>query len=81
MLSIFLLLSVGRRFIKVFYFVSFLMPHCQYPDYSDAYLRLAALSKARNDIQQSFDLVSHVLHMYAIDRGGLCFVTVVCFVW
>ncbi|CAA6659094.1 unnamed protein product [Spirodela intermedia] len=33
----------------------------KYPDYLDAYLRLAALSKARNDIQQSFDLIADAL--------------------
>lgn len=29
----------------------------QYPDYLDAYLRLAAIAKARNNIQRSIELV------------------------
>ncbi|XP_078429953.1 binding protein [Wolffia australiana] len=33
----------------------------KYPKYSDAYLRLVALSKARNDIQLSFDLIAEAL--------------------
>lgn len=35
----------------------------QYPEYTDAYLRLAAIAKARNDIQSSITLVCNVLYI------------------
>lgn len=33
----------------------------QYPDYVDAYLRLAAIAKARNNVQLSIELVVNLL--------------------
>ena len=35
----------------------------QYPDYVDAYLRLAAIAKARNNVQMSIELV--VISLFA----------------
>lgn len=43
----------------------------QYPDYVDAYLRLAAIAKDRNDIQLSIALVCDEL--YILD-GVICLV-------
>ena len=47
----------------------------QYPDYIDAYLRLAAIAKARNDIQLSIALVRDELYIFFKDFTnlvGLC---------
>lgn len=51
----------------------------QYPDYVDAYLRLAAIAKARNNVQLSIELVKLLLtYNFPASRS---FIIIICTVY
>ena len=55
-------------------YVSFFIFLFQYPDYIDAYLRLAAIAKARNNILLSIELVTVIPDLLSLHPSLLIIV-------